>query len=185
MEELISFKGVGPKVASCVSAFCIGKEEMAVDTHVYRLCKKLGWVPERATRDQTYFHLSERIPGHLKYPLHVLLIKHGKACSNCSAKGFATDRYQSPAWKEEGMSVISGVKVEDFDRLKEEDKEFEVVACPLKGAGLLSRTSAGAKGSKKAKVKKEEEMNVDEDDADDTQATKRELNGSAIKVEQP
>lgn len=25
MEELVSFNGVGPKVASCVSAFCIGK----------------------------------------------------------------------------------------------------------------------------------------------------------------
>lgn len=53
MEELVSFNGVGPKVASCVSAFCIGNDEMAVDTHVHRLCRKLGWVPDKATRDQT------------------------------------------------------------------------------------------------------------------------------------
>ena len=39
--------------ASCCSAFCIGNDEMAVDTHVWRLCKALGWVPEKATRDQT------------------------------------------------------------------------------------------------------------------------------------
>ena len=53
MEELVAFNGVGPKVASCCSAFCIGNDEMAVDTHVWRLCKALGWVPEKATRDQT------------------------------------------------------------------------------------------------------------------------------------
>jgi endonuclease III len=152
MEELISFNGVGPKVASCVSAFCIGKEEMAVDTHVHRLCKKLGWVPEKASRDQTYYHLFERIPGHLKYPLHVLLIKHGKACSDCSARGFATDRYQSPAWKEEGMSVISGVKPEDIDEIKEEEGQFEKVNCPLRAAGLFAKGSKG----KKAKAPKME-----------------------------
>lgn len=150
MEELVSFNGVGPKVASCVSAFCIGKEEMAVDTHVHRLCKKLGWVPEKASRDQTYYHLFERIPGYLKYPLHVLLIKHGKACSNCSARGFATDRYQSPSWKEEGMSVISGVKPEDIDKLKEEDQKFESIACPLRAAGLFSKTGGSSKKSKAA-----------------------------------
>lgn len=154
MEELVSFNGVGPKVASCVSAFCIGKEEMAVDTHVYRLCKKLGWVPEKATRDQTYYHLSERIPGLLKYPLHVLLIKHGKACSDCSARGFATDRYQSPAWKEEGMSVISGVKPEDIDKVKQEneDLKFEKIQCPLRAAGLFAKGSGKSSKSKKTKA---------------------------------
>lgn len=156
MEELISFNGVGPKVASCVSAFCIGKEEMAVDTHVHRLCKKLGWVPEKASRDQTYYHLFERIPGHLKYPLHVLLIKHGKACSDCSARGFATDRYQSPGWKEEGMSVISGVKPEDIDKIKQEnDGQFEKIKCPLRAAGLFAKGSG--KKAKTAKVKVEDD----------------------------
>ncbi|PWN43051.1 DNA glycosylase [Ceraceosorus guamensis] len=92
MEELVAFDGVGPKVASCCSAFCIGNDEMAVDTHVYRLSKALGWVPDKATRDQTYFHLAERLPSELKYGLHVLLIRHGKSCANCSAKGFATDQ---------------------------------------------------------------------------------------------
>ncbi|UZJ55265.1 hypothetical protein CBS101457_004585 [Exobasidium rhododendri] len=182
MEELISFKGVGPKVASCVSAFCIGKEEMAVDTHVYRLCKKLGWVPEKATRDQTYYHLSERIAGPLKYPLHVLLIKHGKACSNCSAKGFATDRYHSPAWKEDGMSVISGVKPEDIDKIKEdEDQTYEVVKCPLKAAGLFSKTGGG-KASKKGKgAKKEEE---EEEEKEDISPIKEESGAFGIKTEE-
>ena len=117
MQELVGFNGVGPKVASCVLAFCIGRESMAVDTHVFRLCKSLGWVPEKANRDQTYYHLHERVPGHLKYALHVLLIQHGKRCANCSAKGFATV-------KEEKAS---------------DGEEFESRPCPLKAAGLLGR----------------------------------------------
>lgn len=163
MEELVSFHGVGPKVASCVSAFCIGKEEMAVDTHVHRLCKKLGWVPEKASRDQTYYHLFERIPGGLKYALHVLLIKHGKACAHCSARGFATDRYHSPAWKEEGMSVISGVKEEDLDDKKGEERAFAAVQCPLQAAGLFGR---GARAKKAVKAGSVGNAAVKEEDAD-------------------
>ncbi|CDU23888.1 related to NTG2-DNA N-glycosylase and apurinic/apyrimidinic (AP) lyase involved in base excision repair [Sporisorium scitamineum] len=119
MQELVGFNGVGPKVASCVLAFCIGRESMAVDTHVFRLCKALGWVPEKANRDQTYYHLHERIPGGLKYALHVLLIQHGKRCANCSAKGFATVKEERGSDGEEEV---------DGDRV-----------CPLKKNGLLGR----------------------------------------------
>ncbi|KIS71850.1 uncharacterized protein UMAG_10085 [Mycosarcoma maydis] len=128
MQELVSFNGVGPKVASCVLAFCIGRQSMAVDTHVFRLCKALAWVPEKANRDQTYYHLHERVPGPLKYALHVLLIKHGKMCANCSAKGFAT-------LKEE-----TGSSVED-----EESNECKQRPCPLKANGLLGRKGKALK----------------------------------------
>lgn len=93
----------------------------------------------------------ERIPSKLKYPLHVLLIKHGKACAECSARGFATDRYASPDWEKEGMSVISGVKQEEW---KEDDKaKFDVVKCPLRQAGLFSKSRAA--GIKKESIKQE------------------------------
>ncbi|PWN26843.1 DNA glycosylase, partial [Jaminaea rosea] len=84
LETLLSFKGCGPKVASCVALFCLGRPEMAVDAHIFRLSKALGWVPPNASRETTYYHLNERIPRHLRYPLHVLLIQHGKACPNCT-----------------------------------------------------------------------------------------------------
>ena len=143
MQELVSFNGVGPKVASCVLAFCIGRESMAVDTHVFRLCKALGWVPEKANRDQTYYHLHERVPGHLKYALHVLLIMHGKRCANCSAKGFATVK--------EEVKGSDGEEVEDRP-------------CPLKANGLLGRkgkqlkdaAAESADGTGATTVKKEE-----------------------------
>jgi endonuclease III len=85
MVELTKYPGIGVKTASCVLLFCMQRPSFAVDTHVWRLCKWLGWVPEGATRDQTFSHCEIRVPDHLKYPLHQLFIKHGKTCGRCRA----------------------------------------------------------------------------------------------------
>ena len=107
--KLLEYPGIGPKTASCVLLFCMQRPSFAVDTHVFRLTKWLGWVPSdqkakslantvaketgtkpknagSVTRESTYAHLDVRIPDELKYPLHYLLIKHGKNCGWCSAK---------------------------------------------------------------------------------------------------
>jgi endonuclease-3 len=83
MEELVSYEGVGPKTASCVLMFCLERESFPVDTHVFRLSKLLGWVPAKANRVSAQAHLDVRIPGELKYGLHVLMIAHGRRCSGC------------------------------------------------------------------------------------------------------
>jgi endonuclease III len=98
---LTKYPGIGPKTASCVLLFCLQRPSFAVDTHVFRLCKWLGWVPPPgdpaglapgakgpfvgANRNSTYAHCEVRVPDHLKYPLHQLLIKHGKTCPRCRA----------------------------------------------------------------------------------------------------
>ncbi|KAF8156079.1 DNA glycosylase [Crassisporium funariophilum] len=87
MKELISYDGVGPKTASCVLLFCLGRDSFAVDTHVYRLSKVLGWVPDKADRILTQAHLDLRIPDELKYGLHVLMITHGRVCKGCKKAG--------------------------------------------------------------------------------------------------
>lgn len=83
MKELISYDGVGPKTASCVLLFCLGRDSFAVDTHVFRLSKILSWVPSSADRIRTQAHLDHRIPNKLKYGLHVLLVQHGRICKGC------------------------------------------------------------------------------------------------------
>lgn len=85
--ELTGFAGVGAKTASCVLLFCLGRDSFAVDTHVHRIALRLGWVPQGASRDQAYAHLDVRVPDALKYPLHVLLVQHGKHCPDCAARG--------------------------------------------------------------------------------------------------
>ncbi|GME49780.1 putative gpd family base excision DNA repair protein [Neofusicoccum parvum] len=87
MAHLLRYPGIGVKTASCVLLFCFQRPSFAVDTHVFRLTKWLGWVPpdKNVTRDSTYAHLDVRIPDDLKYALHQLLIRHGKSCPRCRA----------------------------------------------------------------------------------------------------
>ncbi|OQD86359.1 hypothetical protein PENANT_c008G03453 [Penicillium antarcticum] len=85
MTELVRYPGIGPKTAACVILFCLQRPCFAVDTHIFRLTKWLGWVPPRANEVTAFSHLEVRIPDHLKYSLHQLLIRHGKNCSRCRA----------------------------------------------------------------------------------------------------
>ncbi|KOS17802.1 Endonuclease III [Escovopsis weberi] len=87
MRELLSYRGVGPKTASCVLMFCMCRESFAVDTHVYRLTGLLGWRPPGASREEAQAHLNATIPDEHKYGLHVLLVTHGKVCAECRAGG--------------------------------------------------------------------------------------------------
>jgi len=77
-----AMKGVGPKTISCVLMFTMGRAEFPVDTHVWKLAMKLGWVPKSASREVTYDLLNRMVPDQIKYDLHVLLVQHGKALKN-------------------------------------------------------------------------------------------------------
>lgn len=85
MMEFVKYPGIGVKTASCVILFCLQRPSFAVDTHVWRFCKWLKWVPEGVTRDQTFSHCEVRIPNDMKYSLHQLFIRHGKTCRRCRA----------------------------------------------------------------------------------------------------
>lgn len=86
MSELTKYPGIGVKTAACVLLFCLQRPCFAVDTHIFRLTKWLGWVPANLATEKTAFgHLNARIPDHLKYSLHHLLITHGRTCPRCRA----------------------------------------------------------------------------------------------------
>ncbi|KAK2875101.1 hypothetical protein FQN49_001771 [Arthroderma sp. PD_2] len=86
MLEFVKFPGIGVKTAACVILFCLQRPCFAVDTHVFRLSKWLGWVPPEKVNEITAFsHLEVKIPDSLKYSLHQLFIRHGKACPRCRA----------------------------------------------------------------------------------------------------
>jgi endonuclease-3 len=85
--ELSAYKGVGPKTISCVLMFAMERAEFPVDTHVWHITKKLGWVPPSCSRETCYEHLNSRVPDEFKFALHVLLVDHGKQCKACSKGG--------------------------------------------------------------------------------------------------
>jgi endonuclease III len=90
-DYLCSLTGVGPKTAACVLLFSMNRPAFPVDTHVHRVAKRLGLVPEKATAEQTHAVLAPRIPPELRYEFHVQLIQHGRTvckaraprCSEC------------------------------------------------------------------------------------------------------
>lgn len=145
MEEMIKLPGIGVKTASCVILFCMKRPSFAVDTHVWRHCKWLGWVPPNATRDQTFSHCEVRIPDHLKYPLHQLFLKHGKNCARCQAKG----REGTENWDNEVCPIEHLVKRTKAKR--------QLGAIASKGTAVTKKgASKGRKGKKKDDSETEE-----------------------------
>jgi endonuclease-3 len=76
---LAELPGVGPKTIACVVLFDLGRADFPVDTHVHRISRRLGWVPESFTAEATYLELAPVVPDEIAYALHVLLVRHGRA----------------------------------------------------------------------------------------------------------
>jgi endonuclease-3 len=76
--ELLSFKGVGEKTVKCVLLFSLGRNVFPVDTHIHRLCRRMGFVREGASRKETHEIMAEIVPEDKMYPFHLNLIRHGR-----------------------------------------------------------------------------------------------------------
>jgi endonuclease-3 len=75
---LMALPGVGPKTAACVLLFALGLPALPVDTHVYRVAKRLGLLPAKATPEAAHGMLEAMVPPEEVYAFHVGLIKHGR-----------------------------------------------------------------------------------------------------------
>jgi len=78
LEYLKSFKGVGDKTAAIVMLFSCGKPVFPVDTHIHRLSKRLGLVPEKADAEKAHKILGKEVPEDIMYGFHINLIEHGR-----------------------------------------------------------------------------------------------------------
>ena len=75
---LRSIPGVGPKTAACVLMFDMKMPVMPVDTHVFRVSKRLGLIGPKVNADQAHEVFARITPPEWIYPLHVNLIRHGR-----------------------------------------------------------------------------------------------------------
>lgn len=78
LEWLMAFKGVGPKTASIVLLFSLGKPAFPVDTHIYRVSGRLGLRPASMNADQAHTHLGRLFPPEAYYAAHLNLIRLGR-----------------------------------------------------------------------------------------------------------
>ena len=81
---LTNIPGIGPKTAAIILCFHFDKPVMPVDTHVHRISKRLGLVPEKASRTKAHRILEQKVPDDIKYEFHRLLIDHGR--EHCKAQ---------------------------------------------------------------------------------------------------
>lgn len=77
MEELVALPGVGRKTASCVLGYAFKQPAIAVDTHVYRIARRLGWA-KGSTPEKVEDELKAQIPKDLWREVNRVLIPFGR-----------------------------------------------------------------------------------------------------------
>lgn len=90
--------GVGPKTVACVLLFSFGKPVFPVDTHVYRVARRLGLIENKISVEQAHERLGELVSPEDVYQLHMNMVEHGRQicksqrpkCGECVVRGVCT-----------------------------------------------------------------------------------------------
>lgn len=77
IDELLKLKGVGRKTANLVVTLGFGKPGICVDTHVHRICNRLGYVRTK-TPEETEFTLRQLLPSEYWLSINDLLVTFGQ-----------------------------------------------------------------------------------------------------------
>ncbi len=96
---LTRIKGIGPKTAAIVLLFSLGMPAFPVDTHVQRVCRRLGLAPANAAAPKIEQIIEALMPAETFYPFHLNLIAHGRrvckaqrpACAGCTLNDLCDD----------------------------------------------------------------------------------------------
>ena len=70
--------GIGPKSAGIILSFSLGMPAMAVDTHIYRVSRRLGIIGAKVSVDKAHEILEAAMPPEDVYPFHAAFITHGR-----------------------------------------------------------------------------------------------------------
>jgi endonuclease-3 len=100
---LIKFNGVGPKTASIVLLFSLGKAAFPVDTHIQRVTGRIGLRPVKMNNEKAHKYLAELFPPETYKAVHLNIIRLGRevchpnrpACEICVLQSLC-DYFQKP-----------------------------------------------------------------------------------------
>ncbi|MEM4229385.1 MAG: endonuclease III [Thermoproteota archaeon] len=82
--ELMSLPGVGPKTADVILLFAGGKKTFPIDTHVFRVSRRLGLIGLKDSYEEARGKLMKIFPPESYLKAHLLLIEHGR--KTCGAR---------------------------------------------------------------------------------------------------
>lgn len=94
MDDLQSLPGVGRKTANVIMAVAFNADAMPVDTHVYRVARRLGLSRNSHSPNVTETQLKEQFPSYLLSTAHHWLLLHGRyvctarnpKCADCTLR---------------------------------------------------------------------------------------------------
>lgn len=84
LELLISQRGIGLKTIYVTLLFACGIDVFPVDTHIYRIVRRLEIAPETASRDKVTAWMQPLVPAGKSYAFHINLITLGRTI--CKAR---------------------------------------------------------------------------------------------------
>ncbi|KAI3457668.1 hypothetical protein Pfo_014331 [Paulownia fortunei] len=109
LEELLQLPGIGPKMAHLVmNVGWNNVQGICVDTHVHRICNRLGWVSRLGTKQRTSTPEETReslqlwLPKEEWVPINPLLVGFGQTvctplrprCGICTISGFCPSAFK-------------------------------------------------------------------------------------------
>lgn len=107
--DLTALPGIGRKSANVILSAAFGKPALAVDTHVFRVARRLGLASADSPAG-VEDELKEKFPPHEWGSLHHRLIAHGRAvcrarrpqCPDCALKDYCPEKSAAAAAVEPG-----------------------------------------------------------------------------------
>jgi endonuclease-3 len=100
-KKLMSIRGIGPKTADVLLAFAGDKQIVPIDTHVFRVTKRIG-LSDGKNYEKTRIELENTIPKEKRLSAHFLLIKLGRTyckaqnpkCDLCPINDLCEKRFE-------------------------------------------------------------------------------------------
>jgi endonuclease-3 len=78
LAELTTMNGIGVKTAACVLLFSMRRDVFPVDTHVHRICSRLGLADGSTIPEKTFGIMRHLVPKGRGYSFHTNLIRFGR-----------------------------------------------------------------------------------------------------------
>ena len=75
---LSQFRGIGPKTVACTLLFACRKDVFPLDTHIFRILRRVGLIPQKSTDRRAHEIMNALVPRGKFYSFHVNLIRHGR-----------------------------------------------------------------------------------------------------------
>jgi endonuclease-3 len=70
--------GIGPKSAGIILSFALGMPAMAIDTHIYRVCQRLGLIGPKVNAEKAHEIMEAAVEPEQVFPFHIAFITHGR-----------------------------------------------------------------------------------------------------------